>query len=212
MLVRVYVILGAGSLALRAYKRLGIKNLQHETVAHMLYTRFSTIHPRLVHTYDNMILTDNEKDPAKALGVALSSYGTSARQATVGKRSFLEMGRYHMLLDLLEVEAGIKGSFSRLMLLVERRRMQRLCQETSHDQYADLLGNCDPYPVDGTSTRSLTPTVPFPKRIHDRRNYDSIPNYEAFGQPKFAEYLDLGPRPGVSVHKGWVMIPILMTK
>ena len=140
-LVRVYVMLGAGSLAMKTYKRLAIKNLQHETMAHVLFTRFATIHPHAAPINFGPSTERKDTDPISAVGAALDSYRSSARQAAVGKRLFLEKGRYSMLLGVLEVEDAMKRSLCKVMWVLERRRMKRLTRCDDDEDYLELLGD-----------------------------------------------------------------------
>ena len=140
-LVRIYIMLGAGSLAIKTYNRLAIKNLQHETLSHVLFTRLATIHPYPAPMTNSSSASRKEKDPVNSLGVALESYKSSARQATVSKRLFLEKGRYNMLLGVLEVEDTIRQSLSKVMWVLERRRMVRLARSSDDDEFSDLLGD-----------------------------------------------------------------------
>ena len=139
-LVRVYIMLGAGSLAMQTYKRLAVKNLQHETMSHVLLTRLATIHPQPAHLYSGSSTEKKDLNPVRAVGAALESYRSSARQAAVGKRLFLENGRYTMLLGVLEVEDTMQRSFCKAMWVLEHRRMNRLTRVDDAGDYSDLLG------------------------------------------------------------------------
>ncbi len=141
ILVRVYIMLGAGSLAMKTYRRLAIKHLQHETLSHVLFTRLATIHPHPTHMVNNSSVEKKDKDPVEGLGVALESYRSSARQSAFGKRIFLEKGRYNMLLGALQVEETMKRSFCKVMWVLERRRMKRFAHYADDEDYFDLLGN-----------------------------------------------------------------------
>lgn len=140
-LVRVYVMLGAGSLAMKTYKRLAIKNLQHETLSHVLLTRFATIHPHPSHMEFGPSAERKDTDPISAVEAALESYKSSARQATAGKRLFLEKGRYSMLLGVLDIDDTMKRSITKIMWVLERRRMKWFARVDNDRSYLDLLGD-----------------------------------------------------------------------
>lgn len=142
-LVRVYVMLGAGSSAMRTYKRLAIKNLQHETLSHVLFTRFATIHPHPAPMTFGPNAERKDREPISAVGAALESYRSSATQAAVGKRFFLEKGRYSMLLGVLDIEDTMKRSLCKIMWVLERHRMKRLAGADNDEDYLDLLGDQD---------------------------------------------------------------------
>lgn len=142
ILVRLHLMLGAGSLAMRTYKRLAIKNLQHETMAHVLFTRLATIHPHPGPNVKNLGAERKDTDPVSGLRVALESYTTSAKQAMAGKRLCLEKGRYNMLLGVLQVDDMMRQSFCKAMWVLERRRMNRLIRSDDEEEdYRDLLGD-----------------------------------------------------------------------
>lgn len=141
VLIRVYMMLGAGSLAMKTYKRLAIKHMQHETLSHVLFTRLATLHPLPVFLKNTLGLENKDRDPIEGLEVALESYRMSARQSAVGKRLFLEKGRYNMLLGTLQVEDSMKRSITKAMWVFERRRMKRLVNYDGEEEYFDVLGN-----------------------------------------------------------------------
>lgn len=141
VLVSVYLMLGTGSLAMKTYKRLAVKNLQQETLSHTLFTRFATIHPHPADMGFGPNTERKDKDPISALRAVLKAYKSSARQVAVGKRLFLEKGRYSMLLGVLEIEDTMKRSLCKVMWVLERRRMKRLIRADDDEEYLDLLGN-----------------------------------------------------------------------
>ncbi len=134
ILVRIYLILGAGSLAMRTYKRLAIKNLQHETMAHVLYTRLATIYPHPGSNVKTLGAEKKDTNPTIGLSVALKSYSSSAKQAMAGKRLCLEKGRYNMLLGVLQVDNVMRQSFCKAMWVLEQRRMNRLTRSDLGEQ------------------------------------------------------------------------------
>ena len=125
ILVRLYMFLGAGSLALERYSRLSIKNLQHATISWVLYTHMSTIHPHPVAQAPTSSGGQPTINPASDMAQALhwhnSALGLSERSVT----SMQENGQWSMSLAALSTSSHIGSGFSKLLLLVETKRIAR---------------------------------------------------------------------------------------
>lgn len=138
ILVRLYIFLGAGSLAVERYSRLSIKNLQHATVSWVLYTRISTIHPHPVtisRTNDGGQTTmDLASDMSQALDWHKGASGLSKTSVT----SMQENGQWSMSLDALSTSAHIESGFSKLLLFVETKRVARFLSVTHEIQSLDI--------------------------------------------------------------------------
>lgn len=74
LLVRVYLLLGAGSLALSTFSKLSVKQIQYDSVAHILFTRLSTVHPHSAPPVEGAEYKDF--DPLRPLSRLLISSGT----------------------------------------------------------------------------------------------------------------------------------------
>lgn len=131
ILVRLYMFLGAGSLAMERYSRLSIKNLQYVTISWVLYTHISTIHPHPVTISRNgggQTAIDPASDMAQALDWHKSASGLSKKSVT----SMQENGQWSMSLDALSTSTHIESGFSKLLLLIETKRIARFLS-ISHD-------------------------------------------------------------------------------
>ena len=131
ILVRLYMFLGAGSLAMERYSRLSIKNIQHATISWVLYTHISTIHPHPVTISTDsggQTTIDPASDMAQAFGWHQSVSGLSKESVT----SMQENGEWIMSLDALSTSTHIDSGFSKLLLLVETKRIARFLS-TSHE-------------------------------------------------------------------------------
>jgi N-terminal acetyltransferase B complex non-catalytic subunit len=138
LLVRIYLLLGAGSLALKTFSKLSVKQMQYETVAHSLLTRISTIHPHAAPCTEE---TEKDFNPQAALKLALSFYQSSEMATTAARTSGLEHGSYLNVEGSIDLHNSLKYSICRKMWVLETRRIQRLVGGASVNLY-DQLGKC----------------------------------------------------------------------
>lgn len=124
LLLRIYLRLGAGSLALKTFAKLSVKHLQWETVAHNLYTRLATIHPHSAPPVEGAEYKDF--DPQSALAKALTFYRNADSTTTRHLTSGLDHGSYVNIEGSIELQKRLKQSICRKMYVLEVRRMQRL--------------------------------------------------------------------------------------
>lgn len=166
ILVRVYMYLGAGSLAAGKWTELSVKNMQHLTVSWMLFTRISTIHPYPVAVpgVDGQMITI---DPLEEASNALYWHQRASQLNSHSTVGFRTNGQWMMELDALEAKSALQNGFSRLMLLGESSRIRRLR-----------------YPGHRTDEDAEKP-VRLSQNITDTRDSTAFPNYEAHGQPEF---------------------------
>lgn len=144
MLVRIYISMGAGSLAIKHYAQLKIKNSQTATISWILFTRLSTIHPFPV---DPDISFGQEKalcDPAEGLKVALEWQRGSETQISRGINQILHNGQYKTLVEALSLLERSQQDLQKFMNVIESRRIGRSTGQTSKEDYQDLLGK-SPY-------------------------------------------------------------------
>ncbi|KAI9765827.1 MAG: hypothetical protein M1840_007109 [Geoglossum simile] len=124
LLVRLYGVLGACSLAMETYPRLSIKQIQNDTLAHNIFSRISTLHPHQVVGLDHV--EKGDRDPSLGLLKALMVYGKSATQIPDLAKMALEKGSVDQVEGFLEFADRLRDSICRVMWTVERRRISRL--------------------------------------------------------------------------------------
>lgn len=149
MLVRIYICMGAGSLAMKHYAQLKIKNSQNSTISWILFTRFSTIHPFPV---DPNISFGQEKahcDPAHGLKVALEWQKDSEAQISRGINQILHNGQYKTLVEALSFLERSQQDFQNFMNVIESRRIGRFTGSTTKEDYQSILGK-SPYKLPKT--------------------------------------------------------------
>ena len=193
ILVRVYLHLGAGSLAIARFSQLSIKNIQYLTVSWMLYTRLSTIHPYPV----TFIGLDGHKmtiDPLEATNDILKWYRRAYQLNSQSMESFRGSNQWMMELDALGAKSALQDSFPRLMLLAESSRMRRFR-----------------HPKDEIEDKSFQ-AMHLPKAVKDTRDTAAFPTYEAHGQSRFWEILPPMEVPGTAnPNEGWLALNLRQT-
>lgn len=137
LLVRAYVLLGAGSLALSTYSKLSVKQMQYETVSHNLYTRFASIHPHSAPPVEGAEYKDF--DPQAALVQSLNFYRASDITSLKFRTRALEEGSYVNAAYCVELRNCLRYSICRQMFVLDVRRAQRLVGGDSMTRF-DALG------------------------------------------------------------------------
>jgi len=143
-LIRIYLLLGAGAIALKKFSTLSVKHMQYESVAHNLFTRFATIHP---HSCPPIEGADyKEFDPQAVFVKALDFYRSA--DITIGHSLArgLSDGTYANLEDSIELRTRLKNSICRKMWALDVRRMQRL-RRGEHLSLHEDVGACLPNPL-----------------------------------------------------------------
>lgn len=130
ILVRLYMFLGAGSLATLWYKRLSIKNLQHATLSWILFTRISTIYPLPVGLIHKAKTETTVTDCSRGMVQAIDWHGAASKINDRSMRQMLAQGHYSMILDNIPSTRLVREGFSKFLLIVELKRVERLARAT----------------------------------------------------------------------------------
>ncbi|KAF3481657.1 uncharacterized protein GIQ15_04416 [Arthroderma uncinatum] len=171
LLVRIYLLLGAGSLALKRFSKLSVKQIQYETVSHNLFTRLATIHPQSAPPSED--LDRKDYDPQMGLRQALTFYRNAEASTTYSQSTGLEHGSYINVEGSIELQNDLRNSICRKMWALEARRIQRLVGGPSTSQYDKIVLNQSP--------------------LSDKRSFEGLMNCEPRGKPAFEERVRLGP-------------------
>lgn len=142
LLVRIYLLLGAGSQALKAFSKLSVKQMQYETVAHNLFTRLATIHPNSCPPFEGMNYAD--VDPQMGMRQALMFYRNAETSIPYACKTGLEHGSYDSVQRTIEFQKSLENSICRRMWALETRRIQRMVGGPSASQY-DHIGRYIPF-------------------------------------------------------------------
>lgn len=137
VLVRAYLLLGAGSLALENFSKLSVKQVQSETVAHNLCTRLATIHP---HPAPAIYERREHKalDPQATMIQSLNFYRSSDISSLKFRSRIFEDGGYVNAVNCVEYRDRTKASILRRMFALDVRRAQRLIGGDPGTRYEEL--------------------------------------------------------------------------
>ena len=135
ILVYLYMRLGLASLAIRFFDSLSVKEIQHDTVGHVLFTRLSLLHP-----HATLVKTRETYDPLRQLRRALDVYVRCEDKLADTEAGVLHHGQTGMLFDLHELRDTLKFSLARRIMALEWRRAGRLMKNKSeaHDSLAGM--------------------------------------------------------------------------
>ena len=126
LLVRLYCILGCGSLATRAFQRLGVKQIQLDTLSHNLFDRISSLHP---HPFSSNIHGVSQfPNPVEHLEKQQRFYIKTRDHVNKNRWTSLDHGSYNSIFQMKEFEDKIKQSMSAVTSVVENRKITRLMQ------------------------------------------------------------------------------------
>ncbi|KAL1965647.1 hypothetical protein VTN77DRAFT_5324 [Rasamsonia byssochlamydoides] len=173
LLVRLYLLLGAGSIALKTFSKLSVKQMQNETVGHNLFTRLSTVHPHSAPPIEGAEYKDF--NPQSALVQALTFYRNADVTATKSRTNGLNYGSYVNIEGSIDLQKRLRQSICRRMWALDVRRMQRLVGGDPMSRYDELAADTSP--------------------LIDQRTFDAFMNCEAPNRPTFEEQLRVGPLP-----------------
>lgn len=153
MIVRIYTSLELGTLALHWYESLRLKKPQLISLAHLMYTRISTIHPHPMMLVKSRGLRKPVFDPYQELKEILA-FDIETLDDNMPMLMFkaLEDGAYDQVYEFFKVGGCLRHDFSRKMWILERRRIARL-RGIPYD--IDDLDYVDA----GMSTRAAGPAV-----------------------------------------------------
>jgi len=124
LLVKLYSSLGCGSLALRAYQRLGLKQVQLDSLSCILFDRISTLHPHPVqHNPDE---SSESRNPAEYLEKQQKFYKAARGQISKNRWKCFEQGSYNSIFEITQVSEMLFHSMSSISSVVESRKIARL--------------------------------------------------------------------------------------
>lgn len=120
ILVYIYMRLGLGKLAAHYFESLSVKEVQHDTIGHTLFTRLSITHP--FHTSETRDWFEPHERTYKALGV----YTRHEDKLADCEAGVLQHSQTGMIFDLHELRESLRLSLARRMTVLEHRRIARL--------------------------------------------------------------------------------------
>lgn len=123
-LIALYMYIGCTPLAFAHYEDLHIKNVQNDTVGHLVFSRFSTLFPQKSHQFYTKILDNKE-----------NFYNMSLERFPSILRISFEKKAYSKIIGMLEFWMKLENSSTRWIQTTELIQLTRLC----NDKRATLL-------------------------------------------------------------------------
>jgi len=179
LLVRLYTYIGCGSLAFRAYQRLGLKQIQLDTLSYTFFDRLSSTHP---HPFSSM--PDGSPDsrtPLEHLVKQQKLYVNAKEQVTKNIWLSFKHGSYNSIFEMREVSEALSRSMSAMMGLVESRKITRLTDPKKLQAVGVIPSDIETH-------------------LQDTNDYDSFPNFESSKGPSFEALSRFLPGPSVRIH------------
>ena len=202
LLVRLYSYLGCGSLSMRAFQRLAVKQIQLDTLSYTLFDRISALHPHAFgHSPDGLTQIPS---PIDHLQRQQRLYRSAREQVSKNIALAFKHGNYNSIFEIKEVSETLSQSISAVMSVVEQRRISRILQPET--QLSSSSGGYD------VLRKSDLPTCPLydakyivepdPEDLKtgfsDTNDYASFPNFESSQGPRFESLTRSAPNPSVS--------------
>ncbi|TVY35515.1 N-terminal acetyltransferase B complex subunit [Lachnellula subtilissima] len=174
LLIRLYYYLGCGSMAMHAYQRLGLKQIQLDTLSYTLFDRISTFHP---HPFSNSVSDSSPyRTPIESLQKQQKMYRTSRDQISKNIWLSYKHGSYNSIFEIKEVSDTLSRTLSAAMSVVESRKISSLIPLKTASGASD--GGFDILPPNPDASES-----PF----SDTNDYATFPNIECTQGPIFEE-------------------------
>ncbi|KIV94471.1 hypothetical protein PV10_02237 [Exophiala mesophila] len=120
LLVQLTSYLGLFSSAMDTFTKLSVKNLQYETVAHLMLTRISTLHPLPSRPSDERL------DPMFELDIAYTALVNADRALVRAIRDGLRFNNYSNIANSVEMRSDMKKSASLQLYMIEDRKVSRI--------------------------------------------------------------------------------------
>ncbi|KAF9227685.1 hypothetical protein BS17DRAFT_774157 [Gyrodon lividus] len=162
MLIRIYRILGSPSLALDHYRRMNVKQVQNDTLSHLILTRALTF---------SLAACGDLTYPSECLESSQIYLASSQETSDFIVRAFTAE-KYTQIPDFIEFEDRLENSLQRDVVKLEHVRM-RLTHEQLNTDIIDM--------------ELIELKFMFDRLHHDNRDFVIIPNYQPACKPTFNE-------------------------
>ncbi|KAK0126361.1 hypothetical protein ONS95_007967 [Cadophora gregata] len=182
ILVRLYCYLGCGSLAMRAFERLSLKQVQLDTLSYVILDRISTFHPHPFGQLPNG--SDNTRTPLEQLQKQRRLYRSAQEHVIKNVWLSFKHSSYNSVFEISEVQDSLSRSLARVMYVVESSKVARLLEPKR--SLAEIIQEYDIV----APNAELSETT-----FADTNDYETFPNYESFSGPRFEELSRFFPRP-----------------
>jgi N-terminal acetyltransferase B complex non-catalytic subunit len=141
ILIYLYMRLGLGAPAFRLFESLRIKEIQHDTIGHVLFTRLSLTLPYPTkQTLRSTTFAHEDKqpapDPLERTTRALMIYARHEDRLAETEYEVLSHWQTGMIFDLHALRDHLRQSLTRRITVLEHRRIARISGKTEHLKHA----------------------------------------------------------------------------
>lgn len=171
VLIRLQAYLGQLSSAMTTFTKLSVKNMQYETVAHLILTRISSLHPAAI-TIPSESTTGGGGgafDPLTAIETGLTVLENADGALVRGIREGLRFNSYSNIHNSVEMRLQLQNSTSRRIYAVEERKLRRLRGLSDDNTVLDFESESEPQ----DNQTKLNLTTP----LADNRDFSYFPHF-----------------------------------
>jgi N-terminal acetyltransferase B complex non-catalytic subunit len=192
LLTLLYQMLGLTALAATAFDSLSVKEIQHDTIGHVFWSRISMHHPfpcksGLTNRASQKPSSNNTTNhsmnhyinPIAGLDAVLYWYDAASDRTVQHMARMLDDVPFDKILEFSEFKQNVENSFSRAIFVLESRRIGRI--------------------INRGTTPDILPST-FVHWVRDNRDFASIPDFEYPTTDKFYTFVAPRPTPMVRIH------------
>jgi len=126
LLIRLYNYLGCGSLALRAYQRLALKQVQLDTLSYTMFDRISSQHPhKFGHVPEG---SSADRTTVEQFQKQQKVYRNARGQITKNMWTSFQQNNYNSIFEMKEVSDTLSHTLSGAMSVIESRKILRITE------------------------------------------------------------------------------------
>jgi hypothetical protein len=195
LLVQVLQKLGLTSLALVAYSTLEIKEIMHDTLSHMLYTRISSIHPFPAVTAHTKQSSKVVNDPWLGLHNVLNIYTPSILKILKFQGHAVGDFEYDQIGELQRLRNRLGSSLTRQLWILETRRIAFSRGSPDEAPFPKPMG--EKYPYIMISRNSNNRQEGEWLDVVDNRDFKAMVDCESLFGARLLDSVLVGPKPGV---------------
>ncbi|TLD39226.1 Tetratricopeptide-like helical [Venturia nashicola] len=184
-------LLGYGSITISAFQQLGLREVQFDTLSHLLYSRISTFHPYSVELRSTLSTDDRYKDPFSGISFALQWPRKAISTTTNFMSKDLKNVYFDKIIEFSAFKERVETSFTPILLQLERRRVARLTYRSSTIMEESL--------------------VHFDRAKSDNRDFYSVPSFEHPAAESLDRLIFPGPRLSTYWLAWWTRNDLLQT-
>ena len=140
LLSRLYSRLGFGAALICTYRKLRIKDILNEPLAHVLHTRISLNHPFPISQSELGLTDQHERDPVIGASRIIDKYASAVDTLNRLITDAHKTPVYSKLSEYALLKRDLNGSRTKQIVVLEKRRTKRLRGEQSDEDDLHEMG------------------------------------------------------------------------